>query len=96
MLPGKIIYIPPQLNIHPETGRHVEKLCQPQSGAGSDPPAPMDSVVDTLIGNVNGIGFTTVRQPSFIKSEDYGSKESNDQTHWWQSIVAELPSSAAL
>jgi hypothetical protein len=56
ILLGKI-HIPPQLNIHPQIGRHVEKLCQPQSGAGSDPPAPIDNVVDAFIGNVDGIGF---------------------------------------
>jgi hypothetical protein len=54
--------IPAHLQVHPEVSRYSKKPRQPQCGAGRNPSAATDDLVDTLIGDTNGVGEFSLRQ----------------------------------
>ena len=62
---GKLsmIQIPSQLQVHPKVGCHAEKFSQSQSRTGSDSPATMDDLIDSLIGDVNRVRQFTLSHP---------------------------------
>lgn len=80
-----VVQIPPQLEVHPETGRHPQELLQPQGGGRRHPTAPSDDLVDPLVGDVNGIGQLALRYSHRLEKflQEHLSRMSRSAICWY-------------